>query len=211
MDSIHNENWPLKPPAAKWGTHESWNILGFLSFRTKLLSYDLMVSLSLPWPRSKGNLSQLLLTSAGSGTSLLPLQHEAIFNESRQPYQNPLWSLKMECTVALELKVSSWCLAMISGWKERWKPFSCIKLLLLELLFFLFLVAKIAAVLFAFIGLIFWDLEIPPSAEEGNLHSHTQTHVSCVLIAVYISAEILYLHFLQVTDFLFKIKFLFFL
>lgn len=62
---------------------------------------------------------------------------------------------------------------------------------------FLFLVAKIAVLLFAFIGLIFWDLEIPSRA--GNLHAHTRsprppthtgTHQSCVLVAAYISADV---------------------
>lgn len=59
---------------------------------------------------------------------------------------------------------------------------------------FLFLVAKIAVLLFAFIGLIFWDLEIPSRA--GNLHAHTrspdppptQAHTShvCSLLPIFL-------------------------
>lgn len=75
--------------------------------------------------------------------------------------------------------------------------------------FSLFLVAKIAVLLFAFIGLVFWDLKIPSRGEEDNLYvPPTPPPLPCVLIAVYISADIFYLHCLQVTGCLFKIKFL---
>lgn len=49
-----------------------------------------------------------------------------------------------------------------------------------EVAFFLFLVAKIAVLLFACIGLIFWDLEIPSRGEKSNLHAHTHRH-TCLL------------------------------
>lgn len=75
--------------------------------------------------------------------------------------------------------------------------------------FFSFLIAEIAVLLFLFIGLIFWDLKIASKGEDCNLHVHTHTtHLSCVLIAIYISAEIFYLHCLQVRGSLSKTNFL---
>lgn len=61
--------------------------------------------------------------------------------------------------------------------------------------FSLFLVAKIAVLLFAFIGLIFWDLEIPSRGEQGNLHAHTYRHTCpvCSLLSVFLQRYFIFI------------------
>lgn len=81
---------------------------------------------------------------------------------------------------------------------------------------FLFLVAKIAVLLFAFIGLIFWDLEIPSRA--GNLHAHTrspdppptQAHTShvCSLLPIFLQT---YFNFIVYNSLIVYSKYFFYL
>jgi len=78
--------------------------------------------------------------------------------------------------------------------------------------FFLFLVANIAVLLFAFIGLIIWDLEIPSRGDEGNLHAHTHSHIHrhnclvCSLLSVSLQRCFTFIVYKPV--FFFEIKFL---